>query len=458
MAKIICIVSGFSGILNGSFELARRLTREGHTVSIGSLIDRKAKIKEAGFTNLSLAKWYEEPAFRSSSGKGRLSRLAASFGAKLQKQKRLREGIRNLGQERFKEILAQEQPDILLIDCECREYVMTALTSQTPLLLLSQWFNGIELPGIPPLTSGIIYGEDGADVLIESAWADRKALLKKMEIKNQSRFGGLDRRSLLLAYAQQVGFPEDHLDFFGWPGPFAFKDLPIAHFTLAELEFPHESLPNHHYVGPMVYRGDEDSPVETSSLDSDLAAIVQEGKSLNKKLVYCSLSTMAGEGGNFLHRLISACASRADWTLLIAMGGHSDQLAGVDLPDGVYAYDWLPQSELLEFADCCINHAGINTINDCIVNKVPMLIYSGGKYDQDGCAARMAYHGLALLGDRASDDATAIASKLETVMKSEEIQHQINTVYDLALKPHYQDRLSILVEEILSVSGEQRQP
>ena len=72
--------------------------------------------------------------------------------------------------------------------------------------------------------------------------------------------------------------------------------------------------------------------------------------------------------------------------------------------------------KVLPYADLSINHAGIHSINECIEYAVPMLVYSGKRSDQNGCAARVHYHKLGIMGDKDKDTAQNIANNIKAVL------------------------------------------
>nr|MBX2878234.1 hypothetical protein [Saprospiraceae bacterium] len=57
------------------------------------------------------------------------------------------------------------------------------------------------------------------------------------------------------------------------------------------------------------------------------------------------------------------------------------------------------------------------TINECIHFAVPMLVYSGQRYDQNGCAARIHFHQVGIIGDKDLDDSTVILQKMNALLQ-----------------------------------------
>ena len=114
--------------------------------------------------------------------------------------------------------------------------------------------------------------------------------------------------------------------------------------------------------------------------------------------------------------------------MLLALGGKIDRAEVGPLPENVLAYSWLPQLQVLAKADLSINHGGIHTINECIHFGVPMLVYSGKRSDQDGCAARVHYHQVGIMADKDIDTSEEIRQKITQLLTDESYQQSIETM------------------------------
>ncbi len=117
-----------------------------------------------------------------------------------------------------------------------------------------------------------------------------------------------------------------------------------------------------------------------------------------------------------MKKVIRAVQNQQDWVLIISLGGKLKITNFGNVPENVYLKEWVPQLQVLQNTDCSINHAGINTINECIHFKVPMLVYSGKRHDQNGCAARVTYHQIGLVGDKDLDTNEHIKNKINTLL------------------------------------------
>jgi len=190
------------------------------------------------------------------------------------------------------------------------------------------------------------------------------------------------------------------------------------------MEFPHPIRPNLTYVGPMV----APNRIELSkraNIDKDLEKIIQEQKERKAALIYCSVSTLSKGDLSFIKKLIAAVEGKQNWILVIGMGGLvAEEVLGT-LPENVFAFSFVPQLKILAAADCSINHGGIHTINECIYYKVPMLVYSGKKSDQNGCAARVHYHGLGIMADKDKDDREEIQKNINNILTNKSFKRKV---------------------------------
>ena len=103
------------------------------------------------------------------------------------------------------------------------------------------------------------------------------------------------------------------------------------------------------------------------------------------------------------------------------------------IPDNVTILKWAPQLQILEMASCAITHGGITSINECVHYGVPMLVYSTAHGDQNGCAARIGWHGLGIVGDRVADDSMKMASHIESLIGNPEYKARLEI-----MRSHFQ--------------------
>jgi zeaxanthin glucosyltransferase len=418
MAKILCVTTGLTGIRNASFELINRLQAEGNQCICASPADVGTEVKAQGFDYLQLPEVNYDPAPSLPYFGGpfkKLKRIAYKY--RYVKTRRA-EAIKSLGMSRFMKLVQAENPDLILVDVELHEHIMTLVVSEFKVILLSQWFSLWKQKGLPPLVSDIMPGVGFDGSLFGIKWAWTKIEIKRWWVffKRKWVSGFTDRRSVLLEYAKQIGFSKKYIPDNYWPGPFTYAQLPVISITSDELEFPHDKRPNLHYIGPMVYEKRLDTQIP-SNTRKKLEKVIEEKKASNKRLIYCSVSTFKSGDASFIKKVISAVSQKKDWILIVGLGGKLQGQFQGTLPANVYIFDYVPQLQVLKDADLSINHGGIHTINECIHFGVPMLIYSGKRSDQNGCAARIHHHGLGIMADKDGDDLQAIRMKIDTILK-----------------------------------------
>jgi UDP:flavonoid glycosyltransferase YjiC (YdhE family) len=199
--------------------------------------------------------------------------------------------------------------------------------------------------------------------------------------------------------------------------------------VMAETDFPHSTAKNIKYIGPMVYESREEQK-ETPE-DKRLSEILLRKKD-KEKLVYCSVGSMAKGYLPFLKNVLSAVSNLDGVLLILSIGPKMSKASFQDIPTNVFIFNWISQLKVLSKADCAIIPGGINTINECIHYKVPMLLYSTRYTDQNGNVARMAYHGLGIRGDVFNEGVEQIRANILKILEEKEIQARVlkmNAVY-----------------------------
>jgi hypothetical protein len=159
MAKILCMTTGLTGILNASFELTSRLQAMGHEVVCASPSEVGDKVRAQGFRYLQLPAVNFDPAPPVPSYRGPLRKPARFIHKLFHVKKRRALAIKALGMGTFRRELEALRPDLIIVDIELHEHIMTMVTTGCKVLLLSQWFSTWDSPGLPPIQSDIIPGE-----------------------------------------------------------------------------------------------------------------------------------------------------------------------------------------------------------------------------------------------------------------------------------------------------------
>lgn len=349
---------------------------------------------------------------------------------RLEKLKRLKERQDkflqvNEIQDNFLELVETAQPDLIVCDVELIYQALACLKLNVPIIMAMNWFSFWESKA-PPMHTMTLPGErfPGSLLGIKLQWLKLKLQNHKERLRIYLSTVGIDQKSILIRFCKQQGLSTRELEFGIWKLPAAMRNLPYISFTAGELDFPGNSVSKHRYVGPTVdeQRSDKITPESRKSLDT-LFAKRKDGRI--PSIIYATLSTMFVSNREFLHRLVRAFGQQSDWHLVIGIGSSKALFEEMTLPDTVHIYEWVPQLEVLSQSDCCITHAGTSSYIESIHFGVPMVVYSGGDWDQDGCAARLVYHNLGVRGDKVNDDETTLLNHIKSALTDTTIHETV---------------------------------
>ena len=142
----------------------------------------------------------------------------------------------------------------------------------------------------------------------------------------------------------------------------------------------------------------------------------------DRKIIYCSLGTITFDHQKLCHRffqrIIKVAVKNPQWHFLLNVGKHYDINKLSSTPENISVFFQVPQRQLLNRVDIMINHGGINSIKECLRAHVPMIVYPLSlKWDQPGCAARVAYHKLGVIGNMRKDNQKAIAANIRFLIE-----------------------------------------
>ena len=426
MAKIICVTTGLTGILNSSLELVSRLKAEGHEVEYAAprSIGERLKAERIAFTQL--PEILNDPSPIVPEFKGAFKKFSRWIYKIKNKEQRIAEALKNTRPNEFEKMLEKKSPDLILIDIELHEYIFKAHQMQQRFVLLSQWFSLWRIKGLPYLLRDTIPGKGlkGSSLAIEWDWTKVNMKRTWTFIKKKVLSGGTDRRSTLKRLAKELSFPLDLIKENYWPGPFTYNDLPVWSMTALEMEFPHEPRPKLTYIGPMVFEKRKERN-SLSNCNSSVEEILEYKNKIDGQLIYCNLSTLSKGDFSFLKKMIQVMKKRKKWVMIIAAGALAKNELFKSVPENVFLFEYVAQLKVLQKADLSINHGGIHTINECIHYEVPMLVYSGKKSDQNGCAARVDYHGLGVMRDKDKDGVMEMEESISRVLKDNSFKENL---------------------------------
>ncbi len=395
-ARVFCVIQGLAGMLHSSLELLRRLQAAGHrVVCLGPA--EAAETAEAYGVPFRALEPNRLPDFRRADAKAswisKWSRLSS----------RRDEAVNAMALGEFSQLLQEDPPDLVLVDGEMHEHIVVAMGSSAPIALLNTFASIWRRPGLPPThrlaRPGV--GWKGTPWGMAALWTELR--LRKVRTAWRLRFrdAGCDRLSLLRHLARQAGAEfESEADFSQWLIPLTYRTLPVLSLHALEFEFPHEPRPGVHYVGPLV-PSERPGPVLGPSEQLRLDAAYMRSRE-GGKLIYAGFGSEFTTGRSFIEALLAAL--QPEWELLLSTGGRDCPEWLQDLPPNVHVFPWLPQLKVLREADVAVTHGGINTVDECVLARVPMLVRCGHETDMAGNTSRVVHHGLGLEASERSQD------------------------------------------------------
>ncbi|MEM1127164.1 MAG: nucleotide disphospho-sugar-binding domain-containing protein [Bacteroidota bacterium] len=412
MAQLLVLTRGLKGLLYASLELARRLEADGHSIHVATLKPSAEAVAAYGFPYTAL-----NPAVSPETVPPRQGSWWQAWRTQRARRQRI---IDQWELPRFAALLDEVNPDLLLIDFEMHPYLMLARARGVHTAQISTFFSIYERPGLPLMHTDTVpgVGEAGTPTAMTQAWRQLQRTRRRRRLQERFRRAGGDRVSMFRHVAEQVGFSfEGEVDFDQWVIPLTYRTIP--HFSLhaQELDLPHDPHPAHRYLGPMVSTQRASTHAEPG-VDERLQALY-EGRSQDptSRLILCTLSTFISLDARFMRQLVEMARLRSHWTIILSVGGlPTNDVTSLSPPANLHVFSWLPTAQVLAQADAMIMTAGTNTINEALQAGVPSVVYSVGKNNQEGNAARVAFHRLGVVGSMQRDDALAIAGRVEEAL------------------------------------------
>ena len=411
MAKLLVVARGMPSITYPNVELARRLAADGHSVTFAGEPATRALAERHGLSFLELeANRYRE--FMSEDGS------EAALHRLLRLRERRQSACESTGTSSFVEAVAARSPDLLLIDGEMHEHIITASALGVPTVLTNSFASIWRRPGLPPSHHRARPGAGwrGSRAGMRLLWWSLRLAKRRKALSRRLRHWGCDRESVLTALARQAGFDlPAEVDRSQWLIPFSYRRLPYLSLHALELEFPHRPPERVRYVGPLLLEDRVDRPLPAADR-ARIDAILERRRSRKERhLIYAAFGSAFSAAPDLPGRLAAAVAARPDWELVMSLPGEQ----AAELPAegvGVHSFEWLPQLDVLDYADAAVTHGGINTIDECVLASVPMLVYCGGETDMAGNTERVVFHGLGLAGDGRRDGPAQIGAHLDRLL------------------------------------------
>lgn len=165
---------------------------------------------------------------------------------------------------------------------------------------------------------------------------------------------------------------------------------------------------------------------------------------MKSPIIYLSLGSIISNKG-FCKECIRAFGN-TEFSVILNTGRISpDKLRHI--PQNVYAYSFVPQIEVLKHADVFLTHCGMNSVNEAIAAKVPMIAMPFVN-DQLANAQRIVELGI---GKKIRSFPSS-SKQMYKVAKEIVSDHQMKEKYDILSEQLNNNSFNEIVNEIESLS------
>ena len=153
-----------------------------------------------------------------------------------------------------------------------------------------------------------------------------------------------------------------------------------------------------------------------------------------KNVLYVSFGTIFGDYAKDIYQKVFEAFGNSDY--LVVMAAHHVGLEKLTVPDNFIVKDYIPQNEVLKFADVAITHNGLNSMNDLILNEVPFVSLPMGS-DQPALADRLVELNAGIRLDYQHVDSDELKDAVEKVQ----------------VEPEYLNNLKVIKQSFLDAGG-----
>jgi UDP:flavonoid glycosyltransferase YjiC (YdhE family) len=359
------------------------------------------------------------------------------------------------------DIIQTIQPDLIFIDAHI-PLLYFLVFELAPCMMVNTTIETNKMPQIPPLSSGYIpvVNSRWSNFKVEIIWKkyffrqvvnsifqkviylgkDNKTFVRRLSIENSIPFKSI----LNTQRALKVGI----------------KNTP--EIIVAPIEFDYPWLSRNKevlYTGPSV-----DLERKEDILSEDFGKIIdhlQKVKSTynTSKIVYFSLGTINSHQNRncirFFKNVIKAFANREGWFLIMSVGKDVAKETLGTIPANVFVFNKLPQLAVLSISNIMITHGGFNSIKECVLKEVPIVVYPlSNIWDQQGNAARIVYHGIGKRGSIERDSPDDVFFKVKSVLDADSYKKNIAEISKLFRQYDQSDQVSDFVEKYLAKTAE----
>jgi zeaxanthin glucosyltransferase len=372
--------------IGATFGLAQALKACGHQIKYLAAPDFEELITNQGFDYI--------PLCEDLMPKGTCQKLGTPFtnlelGVKL---------FQMICKGEIDEPIRRSQVDVLIVDSYAQHMALIGYKINIPTVLLRPTVPWSRDPWVPPAMEPLVPNSLLGRLRSRLCWYKYDLYRFYMKLKGK-------RERFMEQIALSTRYPLSHIDFRGLSP--TLKLIPELILCPEEFDLPRSRVANSlHYIGAYT----------DLQRKEDLSFPWEEIKQ-DKPLIFCSLGTLSDrfkDAKSFLQMIIDAFSARQDLQLVLAVGAHLDVSDFLPVALNVILVNRAPQIEILKRADVMITHGGLNSVKECILLGVPMIVLPWAKPVN---AVRVAYHGIGLMGDVKKVSVKQIQTMVDSILK-----------------------------------------
>ncbi len=151
-----------------------------------------------------------------------------------------------------------------------------------------------------------------------------------------------------------------------------------------------------------------------------------EFEKTRQTLVYISMGTVVNDQEGFYRSCIEALKD-SPYQVVMSIGDRVDPAALGEIPAHISVQPFVDQMAVLAKADVFLTHCGMNSVNEALYHRVPLVMYPQTS-EQSGVALRTQQVGAGLQLQKASP--AAIRAAIDTVLQTPSYREQASRIAD----------------------------
>jgi len=397
MATILFDPIAATGHYNSSLQLAKLLQQAGHRVVYIGPSEVRAKIEQAGYSFYIFQPFEVKSPWKKDIFPYWIDSFISFFNNYC--LKKVMEMLEDLN-----DIIKKINPDLILLDSNYIQKIAYYGKYKDKIVFFETMVSEHYAPNIPPYNSTFIPKNSFfSKKYVDFLWFCREFNLRYSIIRGKLFYFNNDFHSIYRKLALEYGIELEK-----WKDIKRMNQTKVISRNIIELiipplpfDFPRPEKNNVIHIGPLV-NINRDNLI----LDGRYINVVNHIQNLKQKdegvaFIYASLGTMSevspSREKKFINVLLKYCHSNKNSHIVFSAGNNYDIHKLPAIPENLHIFNSVPQLDVLKYCDFMITHGGMNTLTECILNKVPVIVYPLAKdWDQNGNAARVAYHGIGI--------------------------------------------------------------